>query len=178
MRTVISLARWTLLIVSVIALAGCHRLAAPANVPSSQVALKTHHARYVVAQGAEQDWSLRQSVDLGQDGCGLFTRYDLGYDALGRERIALESCYGRFVTSPRRGTTRLDRQVWQESAPGDCATFSLEPCDNGFALITCSGRYLTAGDAGSGWEPPLQWAVIMEADRVLEWEIFEIQEQR
>jgi len=178
MRTVARLARWGLLILSVAVLSGCHRLAIPADTPSSTIALKTYHARFLIAQGEEQGWSLRQEVELGRDGCGLFARYDLGQDALGNERIALETCYGRFVTAPRRGTTRLDREVWQDSGLGDCAKFTLEPHGNGFALKTCSGRYLTAGDAGAGWEPPLQWAIVMEADKVLEWEIFELVRQR
>ncbi len=176
MRALNRFARWILLIVAVVALAGCHRLAIPAGTPSARIALKSYHGRYVIAQGEEQGWSLRQSVELGQDDCGWLTRYDLGQDSLGNARIALETCHGRFVTAPRKGTTRLDREVWQESGLGDCGTFTLERQGDRFALKTCAGKYLTAGDAG--WEPPLQWGIIVEADKVQDWEGFEILPQR
>ncbi len=176
MRTVTFIARWMLLIVAVVVLAGCHCLVIPAGTPSAKVALKSYHGRYVIAQGEEQDWSLRQSVELGQDDCGWFTRYDLGQDGLGNARIALETCHGRFVTAPRRGATRLDREVWQESGLGDCGQFTLERQGDRFALKTCAGTYLTAGDAG--WEPPLQWGVVAETDKLLDWEKFMIAPQR
>jgi hypothetical protein len=65
--------------------------------------------------------------------------------------------------------------AWQELRPGDCAQFTLEPLGEGtFAFQTCGGRYLTAGDAGSGWEPPLEWAIVVENPIVEGWEKFKL----
>jgi hypothetical protein len=168
--------RWLLLIVAVVVLAGCHRLAIPAGTPSARVALKSYHGRYVIAQGEEQGWSLRQVVEPGQDDCHWFTSHHLGQDGVGNAQVALETCYGRFVTAPRRGATRFDREVWQESGLGDCGKFTLEGQGDGFALKTCAGTYLTAGDAG--WEAPLQWGVVAETDKVQDWELFQLIEAR
>jgi len=170
------IAGWLLLIAGLVALTGCHRFIIPSGAPSSKVALKSYHNRYVIAQGEAQGWSLRQSSARGDDDCGWFTRYDLGQDRLGNARIALGTCYDRFVTAPRRGSTRQDWEVWQESGLGDCGQFALERRGDGFALKTCAGKYLTAGDAG--WESPLQWGVVAETDKILDWEIFTILPQR
>lgn len=172
MRTVTYIVRCISLILAVVISAGCHRLAVPAGTPSTRVALRSYHGRYVIAQGAAQSWSLHQDVDLGQNDCGWFTHYDVGQDGVGNAQIALETCYGRFVTAPRRGTTRLDREVWQESGLGDCGKFTMERHGDRFALKTCAGTYLTAGDAG--WEAPMQWAIVVGADKVQDWELFEI----
>ncbi len=161
-----------MLLLSVVATAGCHQLLVPAT-RTDKIALKSYHGRYVTALDEGGDWLLRQEPGLSD--CAWFTRHNLGSDGEGHAVVALETCHGRFVTAPIRGSTRLDRQVWQESAPGDCGQFTLEPQGDGrFAIRTCAGKYLTAGDAGAGWESPLQWAVIVENPRVEDWEKFTI----
>jgi hypothetical protein len=114
---------------------------------------------------------------------------DLGKDEEGNRAIALKTCWNRFVTAPRidavevepqwfeTADARLYRMVWQESRPGDCAQFTLvEQSDNTVAFKTCGGRYLTAGDAGVGWEGPLNWAIIVENPIAEDWEKFILQE--
>ncbi len=80
---------------------GCHRLAEPASARSGQIALQSYHGRWVAAQDEREGWTLRQRPNLEGEGCTWFTRYDLGSD-----KIALKTCYGRFVTAPRRLTRR------------------------------------------------------------------------
>jgi hypothetical protein len=114
---------------------------------------------------------------------------DLGKDEEGNRTIVLKTCWNRFVTAPRidaaepepkwfdTADARLYRMVWQESRPGDCAQFTLvELSENTVALKTCGGRYLTAGDAGVGWEGPLNWAIIVENPIVENWEKFTLKE--
>ena len=48
MRTRTHIAGW-LLLISLVALTGCHPLLLPANTPSSKIALKSSHGRYVTA---------------------------------------------------------------------------------------------------------------------------------
>jgi hypothetical protein len=48
--------------------------------------------------------------------------------------------------------------------------------DGTFAFKTCGGRYFTAGDAGRGWGPPVEWAIVVENDTVEDWEKFTIVE--
>jgi hypothetical protein len=178
MKKAVRAAAHLLLMVAVGVLAGCHAIEPAAFTSVSKIRLETAHGRHVVADGKQQDWSLRQSEGSAADPCQWFTQYDLGQDSRGNHSIALQTCYGRFVTAPLRGTSRLDRQAWQESALGDCGQFTREPQSDGrFAIKTCGGKYLTAGDAGPGWEPPLQWAVIVENPGVEAWEKFKIEPQ-
>ena len=159
------------LIAGLVLLAGCRAIVPPAFTPASRVFLHSAHGRYVIAEGAEDGWALRQSAGL--DGRGWFTLYDLGYDNLGRRVVGLKAWTGRFVTAPMSGSTRQDRMLWQEAQPGDCARFSLESLAGGkIALRTCAGRYLTAGNDGPGWEPPLTWAIVGETTELKDWEQF------
>jgi hypothetical protein len=69
--------------------------------------------------------------------------------------------------------------LWQEVRPGDCAEFTmLEQPDGKVALKTCAGKYLTAGDDGAGWEPPLAWALVCETSELKEWERFTLSDRR
>lgn len=176
MRRTSRIATVLLLGLSLILLIGCHRLEIPAMTRTERVALKSYHGRYVSALGVGEDWAVTQHPGPEPDDCAWFTAYHLGEDSRGYDRIALETCYGRFVTAPRRGTTRLDRLVWQESGFGDCGQFIVEPQDNGkFALMTCAGKYLTTGDDGPTW--PVPWAIVVQDQSqptVEEWETFTI----
>jgi hypothetical protein len=167
MKTVTRIAGWMLLIIGLVLLTGCHALRIPANTPSSRVALKSAHGRYVTALKESDGWSLTQSDASEPSDCEWFTQYNLA-----NGKIALETCYGRFVTAPRRGTMRVDWEVWQDSGLGDCGQFIMERHDDGVALKTCAGKYVTAGDGN--WDPPLQWSVVAETDKVLAWEIYTI----
>ncbi len=161
------------LLLMLVVSSGCHRLALPAAARAGKIALKSYHGRFVTALGVDGEWLLRQEPNLSD--CAWLTPYNLNRDGAGNSVVALETCHGRFLTAPQRGATRLDRQVWQESTPGDCGQFTLEPQGDGpFAIKTCAGEYLTAGNAGGGWEPPLQWAVIVENPAVENWEKFTI----
>jgi hypothetical protein len=168
----------TALLAALIALAGCRPIFPPASAPASRVNLRSaHEARYVVAEGAQDGWALRQSPEL--DERGWFTLYDLGRDPQGNRRVALKTWTGRFVTAPMTGSARQDRMLWQELRPGDCAEFTvLEQPDGKVALKTCAGKYLTAGDDGAGWEPPLAWALVGETSELKEWERFTLSDRR
>jgi hypothetical protein len=171
MKTAARIARSAALLIGLLSLAGCHALRVPANAPSSVIALRSFHGRYVTALKETDGWSLRQSDEAEPGDCAWFTRYDLADG-----KIALETCHGRFVTAPRRGTQREDWEVWQESGLGDCAQFVVERHGDGLAFKTCAGRYITAGDGG--WPAPLQWSLVAETDRVQDWEIFTVLPRR
>lgn len=177
-------ARGVLLICSLILLTGCHPIFPPAFTRTSKITLQStepgHEGRYVVARGEEDNWALRQRTERSD--CAWFTLYDLGNDA-GSRIVALKTCHNRYVTVPRGDTTRPDRRpetrrdrmAWQELRPGDCAQFTLEVQSDGTAAFkTCGGRYLTAGDAGTGWGTPVEWAIIVENPIVEGWEIFKL----
>lgn len=170
MRTIARVINSALLVVILFGLTSCHPFVLPAHTPSSKIAMKTAHGRFVIAQGKDKGWSLWQSDDREPGECGWFTLYDLGEDELGNHGVALKTCWDRFVTAPRRGTSRLDREVWQESGQGDCGQFTLERRGDGFALKTCAGKYLTAGDDGREW--PVPWTIVVENPKVDEWEMF------
>lgn len=146
--------------------------ATPTAPPAREVALVSFHGRYVTAMGAADDWALQQRPEL--DACGVFDWVDLG----GGE-IALVTCHDRYVTAPRRGTTRWDWALWQDSALGDCARFVPHELEGGLeggpgggevAFESCAGRFLTAGDGG--WASGLAWTVVAETDKIQDWERF------
>jgi hypothetical protein len=102
----------------------------------------------------------------------MFTKFDLSKD-----KIALLTCYGRYVTAPRRGIERSDLALWQDSGLGDCGQFDLVELANGkVAFRTCTGKVFTAGDGG--WDPALQWLVVAETKDIRDWEEFTLQPQR
>jgi hypothetical protein len=156
-----------LLIFCLLVLTGCHRLCVPADASSSKVAIKSFHGRYVSALKENGPGSLAQNPILGE--CGNFTQYNLA-----NGKIALLNCNGRYVTAPISGSTRADWQLWQDSERGDCSQFVVEKYEQGVALKTCAGRYLTAGDNSWG---PLAWSVVAETDQLDKWEIFTIEVQ-
>jgi hypothetical protein len=127
------------------------------------VALMSFHGRYVTALGGGSSWLLTQEPSLGD--CGWFT---LHYRDNGK--VALTTCYGRYVTASNAGATRADWMLWQESQLGDCGQFILHELSDGIALETCGERFLTAGDGG--WEPP--WSVVAETHDMLSWEQFTV----
>jgi hypothetical protein len=130
-----------------------------------KVILESFHDRYVTALGGE-GWWLKQEPDLSD--CGGFTlRY------LDNGKVALVTCYDRYVTAPKTGT-RSDWRLWQESELGDCGQFVLHNLGrDGFAFETCAGHFLTAGDGG--WPGELAWAIVGETDTIGGWERFKLQ---
>jgi len=69
--------------------------------PSIEVSFRSYHGRYVTARGEDDGWALRQDTELGE--CGRFIQHHLA-----NGRVALETCYGRYVTAPNSGNLRLD----------------------------------------------------------------------
>lgn len=166
-------------------LTGCLSVFPPAFPPPSDVTIQTTHQNwYIIAQDQDDNWSLRQRATF--DECGRFTMYELPRDEVdGNRTIALKTCHNRYVTVPRGDLTRpnqppetrRDRMAWQETRAGDCAQFTLvEQGDGTVAFKTCGGGYLTAGDAGVGWEDPLKWAIVVENATVDDWERFTLKE--
>jgi hypothetical protein len=138
-------------------------------LPPKKVAFKSHHGRYVTAMGADDDWALRQEIELSD--CGRFTQHHLA-----NGKIALETCYGRYVTAPESGVTRRDWMLGQESKLGNCGQFDLyELGSDRVAFKTCADKFFTAGDGG--WDPGLEWSVVGETDILLDWEIFTVLQQ-
>ena len=192
MRAISHIAGAALLICSLVVLTGCRGVFPPAFTAISKISLQpadpSHEGRYVIAQGENDNWSLRQRTE--RPDCAWFTLYDLDKDDVGNRIVALKTCHNRFVTVPRGDTTRPDtrwetrrsRMAWQELRPGDCALFILEPQnDRTVAFKTCGGRYLTAGAGAAadgaepnGWEPPVEWALIVENPIVQDWEKFKL----
>jgi len=159
---------WMLLAISLIILAGCHPLLIPPNAPSSKIALKSYHGRYVTALGGDDGWSLRQEIELSD--CGWFTLRHLT-----NGKTTLETCHGKYVTAPKTGVERRDWLFGQESKLGACGQFDLyELGDDRIAFKTCARRFLTAGDGG--WEQGLEWSVIGETEKMEAWEIFTVQQ--
>jgi len=140
-------------------------MAVAATVTSTQrVAFVSFHGRYVTAMGEDDDWALRQEPELGD--CGWFTqrRLDNG-------KVTLETCYGRYVTAPRRGTTRWDWMLGQEPTLSDCGQFTLRDLgSDGVALETCAERFVTAGDGN--WPGKLAWSLVGETEEIKDWERF------
>ena len=137
--------------------------------PPRKITFKSHHGRYVTAMGEEDDWALRQEIELSD--CGWFTQHHLA-----NGKIALKTCYGRYVTAPKSGASRRDWMLGQESKLGNCGQFDLyELGSDRVALKTCAGNFFTAGDGS--WPPPLQWSVVAETDILQDWEIFTVLQQ-
>jgi hypothetical protein len=134
--------------------------------PPIEVVFKSHHGQYVTAMGAGDGWSLKQEPEL--DNCGRFTQHHLA-----NGKIALVTCYDRYVTAPDNGTTRWDWMLGQESELGKCGQFDLYDLGSDrVAFRTCAGKFFTAGDGG--WPPGLEWSIIAETDNMDAWEIFTV----
>jgi hypothetical protein len=125
------------------------------------------HDLYVIAKGKDDGWVLKQGTRL-DDQCGWFT---LSRQANGK--VALLTCYDRYVTAPRTGITRPDWLLRQESRLDDCGQFDLLELPNDeVALKSCAGRFFTAGnDTWLG----LEWLVVAETRQMLDWERFKLQ---
>jgi hypothetical protein len=133
-------------------------------LPPIEVAFKSFHGRYVTAMGEDDNWALGQETELRD--CGWFTLHHLA-----NGKIALETCYDRYVTAPQNGTTRRDWMLGQESELGKCEQFDLYDLGSErVAFKTCADKFFTAGDGN--WPPGLEWSVIGEADNMEAWEIF------
>jgi hypothetical protein len=125
------------------------------------------HDLYVIAKGKDDGWVLKQETRL-DDQCGWFT---LSRQANGK--VALLTCYGRYVTAPKTGMTRPDWLLRQESRLDDCGQFDLLELPNDeVALVSCAGRFFTAGN--DTW-PGLEWLVVAETRQMLDWERFKLQ---
>ena len=97
MKTKTHIIGWLLLTISLVALTGCHPLLLPANTPTSKIALKSYHGRYVTALGEGEGWSLKQNDDAEPGDCGWFTQYHLADG-----KIALLTCHGRYRHGPQK----------------------------------------------------------------------------
>jgi hypothetical protein len=139
---------------------------AMAATPSPKVALLSFHGRYVTAAGAGDGWLLRQKPDLSP--CGWFTLHYLDDG-----KVALITCYDRYVTAPKTCATRSDCRLWQELELGDCGQFVLHDLGrDGVAFETCGEKLFTAGDGN--WGPGLEWSIVAETDVLRDWECFTV----
>jgi len=137
----------------------------PTSAASTPVALTTHHARYVTAMGDEGNWLLRQEPSLGE--CGWFTLQYLDDD-----KIALKTCYDKYVTASENGISDLDWALKQETSLSTCGEFTLyNLAGSKVAFKTCAGRYFTALHSDG------QWLVIARTDQEWEWERFTLEQQ-
>jgi len=147
----------------IVALSGCLFPIPPTPEPQD-IVLKTFHGRYVIAQDEADGWTLRQEASF--DDCGWF---NLQYLINGK--VALESCHGRYVTSPEDGSAREDWLLSQQTELGECGQFDMyELGGDRVAFKTCAGNFWTAGDAG--WPAELAWSVIGETSYLDAWELF------
>jgi hypothetical protein len=138
----------------------------PTVPPTQKIVLLSFHGRYVTAMGGDDGWALRQETELSE--CGWFTQHHLA-----NGKIALETCYDRYVTAPKSGATRRDWMLGQESELGNCGQFDLYDLGSDrVAFRTCAENFFTAGDGN--WPPPLQWSVVAETDILQDWEIFTV----
>ena len=100
--------------------------------------------------------------------CGWFT---LSPQANGK--VALLTCFNRYVTASRTGFSRQDWLLRQQTRLAECGMFTVHDLGGGeVAFETCAGRYFTAGDAS--WQG-LEWLVVAETVDVLAWERFKLQ---
>lgn len=154
----------------VLALVGCGHVRIRVEKPASRVALISDHGQYVVAKGEEDNWVLRQVPELNDD-CSWFALRHLE-----KGKVALVSCFGRYVTVPRSGETRRDWALVQERGLGKCGEFVwLDLPDDRVALFTCAGRFVTAGDGN--WDAGDEWLLIGEIKTIGTWEYLEIRQE-
>jgi len=135
----------------------------------SKVTLKSLHDQFVIALDERQGWTLGQTPDPSHE-CAWFT-LDLLEDA----QYSLRTCYDRFVIAPRTGEERKDWRLLQGPELSDCSKFVLHNLGrDGFALETCAGHFVTAGDGG--WPGELAWAIVAETDTIGGWEMFRLEQ--
>lgn len=139
-----------------------------AVVATQDVALLSVHGQYVTALGEDDEWALGQKTEL--DPCGKFIQHHLA-----NGKIALETCYGRYVTAPESGTEESDWLLGQDPELSDCGQFDLYDLGrDSVAFRTCAGRFFTPGDYT--WDPGLKWKIKAQTDYVDAWEIFTVQQ--
>jgi len=169
-RTILT-AKTIVLLLGLLASVGCGIIAqalveAATRAATQRVVLVSFHGRYVTALGESGDWQIKQEPELGA--CGRFTQHHLA-----NGKIALKTCYDRYVTAPQTGATRWDWLLGQESELGNCGQFTLHDLGRDeVAFETCAGRFVTAGD--EGWPPGLQWSLVGETYDILAWERFTV----
>lgn len=138
--------------------------------PSITVAFVSFHGRYVTAL-EEADWRLTQETELGP--CGRFILHRLV-----NGKVALETCFGRYIAAPSGCDSRRGCILRQESELGDAEQFDLYELGNDtVAFRTYEERFFTAGNDGLGWEGELAWSVIAETKILDDWEKFTLLEQ-
>jgi hypothetical protein len=150
----------------IFALSGCLIEIPPTPVPHD-IVLKSFHGRYVIAQNGAEGWTLTQKPGFTE--CGWFN-----VQYLINGKVALESCHGRYITSPEDGSTRGDWLLSQQTELSDCGQFDMyELGGDRVAFKTCAGNFWTAGDGG--WPTELAWSVVAETDYLDAWELFTMQ---
>jgi hypothetical protein len=136
----------------------------PAATLFPRVVLFSFHDLYVIAKGQGDGWVLKQETRL-DDKCGWFKVIPQSDG-----KVALLTCYNRYVTSSRTGRERQDWVLRQETRLDECTKFTVHDLGNGvFAFETCAERYFTAGNGSWG---DLSWLIIAQAKQVLDWERF------
>jgi len=139
---------------------------AATHAATQEVVLLSFHGRFVTALGEGDDWHLKQEPELSA--CGWFTQHHLA-----NGKIALVTCYGRYVTAPKTGATRWDWLLGQESELSDCGQFAVHNLGrNGVAFETCAERFVTAGDGN--WPGGLAWSLVGETYTIEAWERFTV----
>jgi hypothetical protein len=129
--------------------------------------LLSFHDLYVIAKGEADGWVLKQETKP-DDKCGVFT---VRPQADGR--VALLTCYNRYVTAPRAGLTRRDWLLRQEPNLSDCGKYRIDNFGSGeVAFKTCAGHFFTAGD--DTWLG-LEWLLVAETPVQQTWELFTLQ---
>lgn len=137
-----------------------------AVVATQEVAFLSVHGQYVIALDGDDDWALGQETELGP--CGRFIQHHFA-----NGKIALETCYGRYIIAPESGTEESDWLLGQELELSDCGQFELYDLGrDSVAFRTCAGRFFTPGDYT--WDPGLEWKVKAQTDYVDAWEIFTV----
>lgn len=148
----------------------CSRLVKIPPTPApTDLAIKSPHGRYIIAQGEEEEWTLSQKPGFSE--CGWF---NVQHQISGK--VALESCHGRYVTAPEHGESRQEWILTQEVELNECGQFDMyELGDGRVAFKTCAGNFWTAGDGG--WPAGLVWSIVAETDYMDQWEIMIAQQE-
>ena len=146
--------------------------------PPQKVALLSYHNRYVTALGQDDGWGLKQVSKSELDKCGKFYLIHLI-----NGKVALLTCYDRFITAPWRPNKNwsdYQDEKWllgQGLGLDDCAQFKLaEQPDGKVAFKTCADMVVTAAD--SSWPGDMAWSVVADTNEIKDWEEFTLEPQR
>jgi len=138
----------------------------PTATLNPKVVLFSYHDLYVIAMGAADGWVLKQDTHL--DNCGWFT---LIPQANGK--VAILTCFNRYITSPRVGNKPQDWILQQEAQLDECGKFTVsDEGDGKYAFKTCAERYFTATDNTWG---DLSWLIVAQTKDLKDWERFFLQ---